>query len=68
MAVSEVRFSDPYICRLVEEEQARRGDATPTKTAGRMISEYAALLRLGAAQRPEHDVEPSSTTPNESAA
>lgn len=37
--IKDIRISDQYVKSLVTAEQARRGDATPTLTAGRMIIE-----------------------------
>lgn len=37
--VKDIRITDPYVKGLIAAEQKRRGDATPTLTAGRMIIE-----------------------------
>lgn len=37
--VKDIRITDPYIKSLIAAEQERRGDATATLTAGRMIIE-----------------------------
>lgn len=45
MAIA-VRIADPHVIKLIEEEQKRAGESTPTKTAQRMIVERAAQLEM----------------------
>jgi hypothetical protein len=40
--VTNIRIVDPYVLELIEAEQERSGEATPTKTAQRLIVERAA--------------------------
>lgn len=44
--VTEVRISDPHVISLIEAEQERTGEATATKTAGRLIAERIALKEM----------------------
>lgn len=41
----DIRITDQHVKALVFAEQKRRGDATPTLTAGRMIIERDTLLQ-----------------------
>lgn len=44
--ITNIRITDPYILELVEKEQERSREATPAKTAQRMIIERAAQREL----------------------
>jgi hypothetical protein len=61
MPISNIRIVDPHILRLVEEEQRRTGEKTPTKTAQRMIVERAAQKELVSRGRVE-DFSPEVAT------
>lgn len=43
--VADIRITDNVIKRMVYEEQRRIGDPNPTKTAGRIIERYFAMIR-----------------------
>lgn len=41
--VTVIRLIDPFILKLIHEEQQRTGEATATRTAGRLIAERVAM-------------------------
>jgi hypothetical protein len=45
-SVSDIRITDPYLVRQISAEQEKQGDATATKTAGRLILERLRELEL----------------------
>lgn len=57
MPPSDVRITDPFILRQVESERRKRGDATGSKTACRLISERLAQLEITRHGRPEKQPE-----------
>ena len=57
MPVSSIRIEDPYVIKLVQDEQRRSGEKTPTKTAQRMLIEHAAQRE---AREAEGDAETAS--------
>jgi hypothetical protein len=43
-AVPDIRITDKVVKRMIEEERRRLGDPNCTKTAGRIIERYFAMI------------------------
>lgn len=43
-----LEITDRDLIRRIARQQKRRGDKTPTKTAGKLLTEYLTLLEHGA--------------------
>lgn len=60
--ITSVRIVDPYVLDLIEAEQNRSGESTPTKTAQRMIIERARESKPDDEGSPQASVPPVAST------
>lgn len=44
--INEIRITDPYVAKLVAEEQERTGERSLARTAGRLITERLAIREV----------------------